>query len=107
MTSLHETGMITGTRDKDYDLIWYIEACLENALRLERYRQDAERDNDPQLVELFAKAQADSRKGAEMGKNLLASRLAGGTAAPAPGANEPGANEPTTDVMAPSQAPPE
>ena len=30
-----ETGHITGTKDKDFDLIWYGESCLENALRLE------------------------------------------------------------------------
>ena len=78
MTSTSETGDITGTRDKDYNLIWYVEACLSNALRLEQYIQDAERDKDNEVVELFRKAQADSRKGAEMGKQLLRSRLNGG-----------------------------
>jgi hypothetical protein len=71
-----ETGHITGTKDKDYDLIWFVEACLENALRLETYIQDAEREGDTEVMELFRKAQADSRKGAEMGKQLLRSRLA-------------------------------
>ncbi|WP_225829714.1 hypothetical protein [Streptomyces sp. NK08204] len=74
MTST-ETGDTTGTRDKNYDLIWYVEACLDNALRLETYIQDAERDHDNELTDLFRKAQADSRKGAEMGKHLLRSRL--------------------------------
>ncbi|MGV9992148.1 hypothetical protein [Streptomyces sp. NPDC003374] len=78
MTSGTETGDVTGTRDKDYNLIWYVEACLSNALRLEQYVQDAERDKDDEVVELFRKAQADSRKGAEMGKELLRSRLGGG-----------------------------
>lgn len=78
MTSGTETGDVTGTRDKDYNLIWYVEACLNNALRLEQYIQDAERDKDNEVVELFRKAQADSRKGAEMGKELLRSRLGGG-----------------------------
>jgi hypothetical protein len=72
-----ETGAVTGTKDKDYDLLWYVEACLDNALRLETYIQDATRDGDSELAELFRKAQADSRKGAEMGKELLRSRLAG------------------------------
>lgn len=70
-----DTGHITGTPDKDYDLIWFIDSCLRNALRLENYSQDAERRGDGELVELFRKAQADSRKGAEMGKQLLRSRL--------------------------------
>ncbi|MFF8861145.1 hypothetical protein ACF08B_03745 [Streptomyces sp. NPDC015139] len=78
MTSTSETGHVTGTRDKDYNLIWYVEACLSNALRLEQYIQDAERDKDSEVVDLFRKAQADSRKGADIGKQLLRSRLNGG-----------------------------
>ena len=78
MSSDAETGNVTGTKDKDYNLIWYTEACLSNALRLEGYIQDAQRDGDNELVELFRKAQADSRKGAERGKQLLATRLGGG-----------------------------
>ncbi|MFI6935262.1 hypothetical protein [Streptomyces sp. NPDC050287] len=78
MTSTTETGGVTGTRDKDYNLIWYVEACLSNALRLESYIQDAEREKDTQVADLFRKAQADSRKGAELGKELLRGRLNGG-----------------------------
>jgi hypothetical protein len=70
-----ETGNITGTTDKDYNLIWYTEACLSNAMRLELYIQDAERAGDNEVAELFRKAQADSRKGAEQGKMMLKSRL--------------------------------
>ena len=70
-----EAGQITGTKDKDYNLVWYLEHCLENALRLETYIGDAERDGDQEIVELFRKAQADSRKGAELAKGLLASRI--------------------------------
>lgn len=71
-----ETGHITGTKDKEYNLIWYVEACLDNALRLETYVKDADREGDSEVADLFRKAQADSRKGAEMGKQLLRSRLA-------------------------------
>jgi hypothetical protein len=77
MTTTTETGSVTGTKDKDYDLIWFTEACLQNALRLETYIKDAEREGDSDLMDLFRKAQADSRKGAEQGKRLLARRLAG------------------------------
>lgn len=72
-----ETGGVTGTKDKDYNLIWFTEACLSNALRMETYIQDAERDGDAELAELFRKAQAESRKGAEMGKDMLRKRLGG------------------------------
>ncbi|MGW7074080.1 hypothetical protein ACWGH2_01610 [Streptomyces sp. NPDC054871] len=70
-----ETGDVTGTADKNYNLFWYVEACLSNALRLEKYIQDAEREKDTEVADLFRKAQADSRKGAELGKRLLRSRL--------------------------------
>lgn len=70
-----ETGDITGTLDKDYDLIWFVEVCLSNALRMEGYIQDADRGGDQEVAELFRKAQAESRKGAEQGKALLARRL--------------------------------
>ena len=70
-----ETGEITGTLDKDYNLIWFTESCLSNALRLEIYIQDAKRAGDQELVELFGKAQTESRKGAEQAKRMLATRL--------------------------------
>jgi hypothetical protein len=77
MTASTETGNVTGTKDKDYDLIWFTEACLDNALRLETYIQDAEREGDSDVTDLFRRAQADSRKGAEQAKKLLARRLTG------------------------------
>jgi hypothetical protein len=75
MTSSTETGNVTGTKDKNYNLIWFTEACLSNALRLEEYINDAERDGDSELAEFFRKAQADSRKGAEQAKAMLKSKL--------------------------------
>jgi len=70
-----ETGDITGTADKDYNLIWFTESCLNNVLRLETDISDAERLQDSELADLFRKAQSESRKGAEQGKQLLARRL--------------------------------
>jgi hypothetical protein len=70
-----ETGGITGTPDKDYNIIWFTETCLSNALRLEVYAKDAERAGDNELAEFFRRAQSESRKGAEQGKQLLADRL--------------------------------
>ncbi len=75
MSSNTEGGNVTGTKDKDYNIIWFTEACLSNALRLETYIQDAERDGDDELAAFFRKAQADSRKGGEEGKKLLRARL--------------------------------
>ena len=72
-----ETGQITGTKDKDYNVIWFTEQCLSNVLRLETYINDADRDGDSDLADFFRRAQETSRKGAEQGKALLAKRLAG------------------------------
>jgi hypothetical protein len=72
-----ETGHITGTADKDYNLIWYTQTCLKNVLRLESFVEDAQRSGDAELADFFRKAQADSRKGADVGKHMLKRRLDG------------------------------
>lgn len=72
-----ETGPITGTKDKDYNVIWFTEQCLSNVLRLETYVEDAEREGDSELAEFFRRAQETSRKGAEQGKEMLTKRLQG------------------------------
>jgi hypothetical protein len=70
-----ESGSITGTADKDYNIIWFTEASLKNALRLDTYIKDAERAGDDELAQFFRRAQDASRRGAEEGKRLLAARL--------------------------------
>jgi hypothetical protein len=77
MSTETESGQVTGTKDKDYNIIWFTEQCLSNTLRLETYIQDAERDGDNELADFFRRAQGASRKGGEEGKALLRSRLAG------------------------------
>jgi hypothetical protein len=71
-----EAGQLTGTKDKDYNVIWFTEQCLSNVLRLETYIDDADREGDSDLADFFRRAQETSRKGAEQGKDLLKSRLA-------------------------------
>jgi hypothetical protein len=71
-----DANVVTGTPDKDYNIIWYVEACLSNAVRLQTYIQDAIQAGDDELADFFRKAQADSRKGAELGKGMLRARLA-------------------------------
>lgn len=70
-----EGGEVTGTMDRDYNLIWFTNACLNNALKLEGFMQDAERDGDDELIDFFKRAQAESRKGAEQAKEMLRGRL--------------------------------
>jgi hypothetical protein len=73
--SPQETGQVTGTKDTHYNLLWFTEQCLSNALRLESYIQDAERDGDSELADLFRRAQEASRRGGEQGKEALRTRL--------------------------------
>ena len=72
-----EAGQVTGTKDKDYNVIWFVEQCLSNVLRLETYIEDAQRESDSDLADFFKRAQEASRRGAEQGKELLRQRLAG------------------------------
>jgi hypothetical protein len=75
MAQLTEAGTVTGTADKDYNLIWFTETCLSNALRLETYIEDARRAGDQEIADLFRRAQENSIRGAEEAKSLLRSRI--------------------------------
>jgi hypothetical protein len=77
MASTEETGQVTGTKDKDYNVIWFTEQCLSNVLRLEEYIDDAQREGDEDLADFFRRAQEASKRGAEQGKELLGKRLSG------------------------------
>jgi hypothetical protein len=70
-----ETGDVAGTPDQDYNLVWFVQQCLSNTLRLEIYARDAERSGDDELGEFFRRAQGESKKGAEQSKRLLRDRL--------------------------------
>ena len=65
---------VTGTSDQEYNVIWFTEA-LKNAQRLETYIKDAQQAGNEQLTDFFTKAQAESRKGAELGKDMLRTLL--------------------------------
>jgi hypothetical protein len=77
MSATDETGQVTGTKDKDYNLIWFTEQSLSNALRLETYIKDAKDDGDDELADFFKRAQDASRRGGEQGKELLKKRFGG------------------------------
>jgi len=91
LTSDTETGDITGTKDKDYIIIWiwFTEACLSNALHLETHILDAERAGDTELADFFRRARqkvarcraeqaASSCPTRELPRRNLDSGLAGG-----------------------------
>ena len=77
MSATDETGQVTGTKDKDYNIIWFTEQSLSNALRLENYIKDAKDDGDDELADFFKRAQEASRRGGEQGKALLKKRFGG------------------------------
>jgi hypothetical protein len=64
------------TEDLKNNLVWFTDACLSNALRLEAYVQEAERAGDTELAAFFRRAEAQSRRGAEQSRELLRRRLA-------------------------------
>jgi len=55
-------GLLTGTPDKDYNILWFTETCLQNVLRLDQYIAGAVDAEDSELAEFFRRAQRDSRK---------------------------------------------
>ena len=61
-------------KDKNYNLVWFLEQCLHNIYQLEEYIEDSGDDED--VANLLRRAQEHSRKGGEAAKKLLASRLA-------------------------------
>lgn len=65
----------TCVHDKDYDLICAVQASLHNVWLMDTYASDAERQNDPELVEWFRKIQDNNAKAAEQGKEMLTQRL--------------------------------
>ena len=87
-----ETGTITGTKDKDYNIIWFTEACLSNVLRLETYVGDAEREGDSELADFFRRVlENDSARGYYVIGNGANSTVAELTEAAAVAVGAPGA----------------
>ncbi|MCW2973016.1 MAG: hypothetical protein JWN72_1289 [Thermoleophilia bacterium] len=74
-TDTQDAGSTTGTADATYDIIWFVEQCLHNALKMDQCIEDAEANGDVELAEFFGRAQRASRRGAEQGKELMVSRL--------------------------------
>lgn len=74
MSTTADADRVTGTKDKNSNLIWYTEECLNNFLRLETFIREAEDDSDQDVADLFRRAQFASRMGAELAEKLLATR---------------------------------
>jgi hypothetical protein len=64
---------VTGTKDKDYNLIRFTEQSLSNALRLEDYIQDAERLGDAELADFSGALRLRAVRAASRARNCWAS----------------------------------
>lgn len=62
-------------KDKNYNLIWAIEASLSNVSQLETYIQDAREQGDEELATWFKKIQENNRTAGQQGKEMLLQRL--------------------------------
>ena len=65
MSTTSETSQVTGTKDKNYNLIWFTEQCLENALRLENLhpgRRTRRRQRSRRAVPQGAVRQPEGRR---------------------------------------------
>lgn len=61
----------TGTRDVQFDLMSVIYHALEAASTADKYRQDAEREGEEDLVQFFENVIDSNRDLADLGKELL------------------------------------
>jgi hypothetical protein len=70
-------GTATGTKNTDNNhLLWYVGLARARAAPGDLHQRRDPRERLSEFADLFRKAQADSSKGAEMGKQMLRSRLA-------------------------------
>lgn len=66
---------VTGTRDEHFNLVSVLYNTLQEGDVLQRYIQDAEQANDPDLADFFRQVQDEDRQRAERAKSLLLKRL--------------------------------
>ena len=67
----------TGFSNTRYNLVSVLYHALEGGATYDKYVQDAENEGDQELADFFRRAQNESKKGAEQGKDVLRKRLAG------------------------------
>lgn len=71
----------TGEQDTSYNLISVLYHALQAAETYGQYIEDAEDNDDDELVRMFEQVRASQMDIAERAKRLLASRIAGGAGA--------------------------
>ena len=71
-----EAGQVTGTKDKDYNIIWFTEQSLSNAC-VSRPTSRTRSATATASWRLLPPRAGASRQGGEQGKELLKKRLGG------------------------------
>lgn len=66
---------VTGTRDRDYDLVSVLYHALQAGTTYQQYIDDAEREGDNDVAEFFREAQQQDRQRAQRAKELLDKRF--------------------------------
>jgi hypothetical protein len=62
-------------KDKNYNLITFLQESLQNVYQLDTYISDADGEGDDELKELLQQAKEHNQKGADEAKKLLSDRL--------------------------------
>ncbi|HEV7441636.1 MAG TPA: hypothetical protein VGO18_03515 [Steroidobacteraceae bacterium] len=71
MTELGGTKINEYTLDKDYDLISVLYHALQGVENAGKYRQDAERENSPEVADFMREVQEQNNRIARRAKELL------------------------------------
>jgi hypothetical protein len=71
MVELAGTKMNEYTKDKDYDLVSVLYHALQGVENAGKYRQDAEREDSPEVADFMREVQEQNNRVAQRAKELL------------------------------------
>lgn len=74
-----DAGQGGQAHDKNYNLITVLQQSLENVWSLSTYIDDANSENDDELVSFFEEVRSHNEEGARRAKQMLVERLQGET----------------------------
>lgn len=72
-----DAGQSGQAYDKNYNLVTVLQQALQNVWQLSSYIDDAQRENDDELVSFFEQVRSNNEEGARRAKQMLAGRLEG------------------------------
>ena len=75
---MSDQGQQTGVKDKNYNLIAVLYQSAENAVTVQGYVDDAQRDGDQEAASFFQGIVENNQKAVQQAKQMLAQRLQNG-----------------------------